>query len=536
MKSKVILALTMMVPALLFGEFMDYEGTIIELSSGIQFGSFSGYNTGLLPEKISYALSGYTSALKELDAPLLFNFSTTAVFDGGFFGPVGAAAVFGYAPSGNESSVFYASGSIREKRTVSFKGLYSGAAVKKYFDAFYGFAPFVAMEGGVIFSINNYVEKETYNPDGSLLTAEIDDINGVIPSLAAEAGINYNFGAAGLFAKLGYRAASADIKTKLRSNDFLVDGKEGVFKCDFSGIYMLAGVSMRFGNIDIKNNTLTARVVKKMQPVKTAAAEKADMSAAKSNGAPEEAEPANGVKEAAAAEGTVEKTKENAQEKVKEQKAKEGPADDPGELMAPAAPANVADAVKQAKSALGYETYRDTRSEKEKIQDYAEIHEVAAKMTNVVEAEKSREKAVPALENKKVEAGPASVKTVTPSKKVRQRLVQPIMKTDVDEKPLFADPGKEGHMPEKLPTIEKSEPLTALSKQGDAEFINKEYGPAADFYKKALKIKNSAVINKKLGNCYYYLGDKVEALRYYKVSLKLNPDDAELKEFINEIK
>jgi len=262
MKSKVFMVLIMAVPAALFGSIWDYQGLTVDLACGIQLGAFSGYNAGLSGEKISYAMDGYNSALKEMDNPVYMNGSAIAVYDAGFFGLAGAGIVLGYAGSANGSNVYYPSGEIREKRRISIDSLYAAAAVRKYFDAYYGFAPFAGMEAGMIISVNNYIEKDTYTQDGRIYTAEIDDINCVVPSLAFEAGVNYDMGIAGLFAKLGYRAASSVIKTQVRSNDYLTDGSAGKFKYDFSGIYMLAGISAKFGGIKIKNNIMEAAALR----------------------------------------------------------------------------------------------------------------------------------------------------------------------------------------------------------------------------------------------------------------------------------
>jgi tetratricopeptide (TPR) repeat protein len=83
-----------------------------------------------------------------------------------------------------------------------------------------------------------------------------------------------------------------------------------------------------------------------------------------------------------------------------------------------------------------------------------------------------------------------------------------------------------------LPTSD----LKELVRGGDVEYNNKRYEIALLYYEDARKLNETAIINKKIGNCQYYLGNKSEAIKAYNKALELNPDDTKLKEWVENNK
>ncbi len=90
--------------------------------------------------------------------------------------------------------------------------------------------------------------------------------------------------------------------------------------------------------------------------------------------------------------------------------------------------------------------------------------------------------------------------------------------------------------PDMLPPIGADAKYLAFTQKGDIEFRNKNYRAALDNYKKALAEKEETSLYKRIGNCYYFLNNKIEAEKAYRKALKLKPDDNELKEFIQKLK
>jgi tetratricopeptide (TPR) repeat protein len=77
----------------------------------------------------------------------------------------------------------------------------------------------------------------------------------------------------------------------------------------------------------------------------------------------------------------------------------------------------------------------------------------------------------------------------------------------------------------------------ALGKQwmvyGNGQYSQKKYDDAIKSYGNSLKADNTnAAVYQGLGNCYYAKGDKVNALKYYKYALQLNPQNAGLAKFV----
>jgi tetratricopeptide (TPR) repeat protein len=91
--------------------------------------------------------------------------------------------------------------------------------------------------------------------------------------------------------------------------------------------------------------------------------------------------------------------------------------------------------------------------------------------------------------------------------------------------------------PKKNPTpVMTPVPRENFAAEGDAEFLKSDYSGAAELYKQAAGIKADAVTYKKLGNCYYYMNNISEAVRYYSKSLELNIEDTKLKKFLDGLK
>jgi tetratricopeptide (TPR) repeat protein len=72
--------------------------------------------------------------------------------------------------------------------------------------------------------------------------------------------------------------------------------------------------------------------------------------------------------------------------------------------------------------------------------------------------------------------------------------------------------------------------------QGNDLFNIKDYKAALDIYNKALLQKETYEVYKKIGTCYFYLGEKPSTKGAYEKALKLNPDDAKLKDWLKNYK
>jgi hypothetical protein len=135
----------------------------------------------------------------------------------------------------------------------------------------------------------------------------------------------------------------------------------------------------------------------------------------------------------------------------------------------------------------------------------------------------------PVLEPTKVDPSPTATSvpgaTMTPQA-VKKNILQ-------------KNPGtikKDSIATEALPAPAPEKQSGDLEASGDLEFKKKDFAGAAGYYVNALKYRNDALLNKKAGNSYYYSGNKTEAEKYYEQSLKLDPGDSKLKEFLDLIK
>lgn len=86
-------------------------------------------------------------------------------------------------------------------------------------------------------------------------------------------------------------------------------------------------------------------------------------------------------------------------------------------------------------------------------------------------------------------------------------------------------------MPPQMP--QKGNDLIAF---GDESYKSKNYKEALEAFNKALLEGDDYKTYNKIGNCYYYLGEKENAIKAYEKSLKLNPENKKLKEWLNNYK
>lgn len=71
---------------------------------------------------------------------------------------------------------------------------------------------------------------------------------------------------------------------------------------------------------------------------------------------------------------------------------------------------------------------------------------------------------------------------------------------------------------------------------GNGLYSQKKYDEAIKAYGSSLQADNTnAAVYQGLGNCYYAKGDKVNALKYYKYALQLNPSNAQLQSFVSSL-
>jgi len=76
----------------------------------------------------------------------------------------------------------------------------------------------------------------------------------------------------------------------------------------------------------------------------------------------------------------------------------------------------------------------------------------------------------------------------------------------------------------------------ALS-MGNQALTNRDYNGALQYYQAAIAADpNSAAAYQGEGTCYYYLGQKAQALQAYQMALQLNPGNAQLQSFVNSLK
>ena len=73
--------------------------------------------------------------------------------------------------------------------------------------------------------------------------------------------------------------------------------------------------------------------------------------------------------------------------------------------------------------------------------------------------------------------------------------------------------------------------------QGNQAMGNKDYNGALQYYQAAVAADpNSASAYQGLGTCYYYLGQKPQALNAFKKALELNPSNTQLSAFVQSMK
>lgn len=83
-----------------------------------------------------------------------------------------------------------------------------------------------------------------------------------------------------------------------------------------------------------------------------------------------------------------------------------------------------------------------------------------------------------------------------------------------------------------LPESNANSKVDYLVTDGDTKFSAKDYKAALELYNKAVLQEETYELYKKIGSCYFYLGEKESSKSAYKKALKLNPDDSKLKEWL----
>lgn len=72
---------------------------------------------------------------------------------------------------------------------------------------------------------------------------------------------------------------------------------------------------------------------------------------------------------------------------------------------------------------------------------------------------------------------------------------------------------------------------------GNQALANKDYNGALQYYQAAASADpNSAAAYQGEGTCYYYMGQKAQAVQAYEKALQLNPGNTQLQNFINSLK
>ncbi len=87
-----------------------------------------------------------------------------------------------------------------------------------------------------------------------------------------------------------------------------------------------------------------------------------------------------------------------------------------------------------------------------------------------------------------------------------------------------------------LPVLSEDTNYKELVNKGEDEYKVKRYKIAVTYFEEAVKIYETAEIYKKIGNCYYYLGNKTKAIKAYEKSLELNPYDKKIIELLKKYK
>lgn len=98
--------------------------------------------------------------------------------------------------------------------------------------------------------------------------------------------------------------------------------------------------------------------------------------------------------------------------------------------------------------------------------------------------------------------------------------------------------GTEGAASTTAATGTKSTAVTGASskyeKWGDYYYKRKNYKGALKYYGGAVKQAPNAGLYKKIGMCYYYMGDKARAAQYLKYYIRQNPSDTQIQNWLNK--
>lgn len=81
----------------------------------------------------------------------------------------------------------------------------------------------------------------------------------------------------------------------------------------------------------------------------------------------------------------------------------------------------------------------------------------------------------------------------------------------------------------------KTGEISKYEKYGDYYYKQGKYDYAAKYYSAALKTSSNPGLYKKLGLCSYYLKDKAKTIEYMKKYIELNPDDAQIKTWMEKL-
>lgn len=78
--------------------------------------------------------------------------------------------------------------------------------------------------------------------------------------------------------------------------------------------------------------------------------------------------------------------------------------------------------------------------------------------------------------------------------------------------------------------------ISAEEKYGDYYYAKKDYTKALYYYNEALKKGGTNLLNKKIGLTYYGLNNKLAAKEYFEKYLQINPDDTQVRTWVENIK
>jgi tetratricopeptide (TPR) repeat protein len=405
----------------------DYLYMKSVLYGGIAAAAMTDFNSGISRE----APGGYGASLEKINAVQAAGLSVMPVFRSDIAGLMAPYLKFEFYSASNVSRINYPGGTISEKISPGLSVYYAGLGLRKYFDGWGSLIPFVSADAGINIAVNNYVEKLYYDTSGLLSSAVVIDLNGCFAGASISTGCEFDvLDFAGIEAVLGYTSAGGNLDSYYRSTDQGTNGKKGVFKADFSGVFAKAGVTFNF-----------------MQ-----------------------GQPAG-------------------------KNIKNGP--EPGNKAVAAMPVS--------ESAVTASTPTE-----------------GVVVTSTETAVKTKKRAVETAKSTATHVPEATMASRESGKNILQKIMGNIK--------------KDNNSPDALLTLDPEELSGALEAKGDQEFKKNDFVRAAEYYVKALTIRDDALLNKKAGNSYYYAGNRTEAEKYYEQSLKLNPVDSRLKEFLDIIK